>query len=85
MTMWMISYRYEAVFKKRDGSATRTAGVDTIEILDEHPAKFLSRTKRDLLAEASFDNERSDDITRVYWTMELPDDVLLPHDVELFQ
>jgi hypothetical protein len=75
---WLISYRYRARFwRTADGGSSSVSAVDTIEVIDVHPAVFVANSK---IAMREIDGKRPtvvgkrlpDTIERVYFAMEIP-------------
>jgi hypothetical protein len=72
---WLISYRYVAVSRRHDGKMWRSEATDGIDIIEEHPAEFLAKSKRRLAEmESGLPLERADDIKCIYSVIEIPDE-----------
>jgi len=80
---WLISFRYAACFRY-EGRISRNQPVDAVQIIDEHPAKFLAEARAeyhrlcdwDIPVDPSKQPPRADDIDIVYFAMPVPPDLL---------
>lgn len=89
--LWMISYRYRAVFATGpEGGTRRQEPTDTVEIVDQPVWKFVAQRKLDVNAAAQEKQNKNhwsgkrlpDEIVAIYWAVELPIGALTDEEVD---
>ena len=87
MGKWLISYEYSACYKY-ENCIRRNAPTGAIEIIDEHPAVFLAKSKIALtrLIEKPFDPgqrpEIAIDVNCILFALQVPDGLLTEEQME---
>lgn len=87
---YLVSFQYRAVFYTAGQSARGNEPVDTIQLFDDHPAKYLADCLKEENEVRRAWNDgsvktgtRADVITRIYSITEIPDPLLTAEQLEI--
>jgi hypothetical protein len=80
----MISIEWFTVFSRADGSSSRMGPNKAIYIINEHPALYLAKARKDLteVYRSRRDGDRADDIVALHSAIEVPDGLLTEDQID---